>query len=124
MTGDDSEKPKARACVAAVLFVSTAALAQNSLFLRDSPLASVTGAELDALLNQINITLDTAEIDMPVIWETQDRRLTSVWTVTEDYQKQNLSCRKMTLETVKAGETSRVTYGFCKMDENWLFDLE
>ena len=109
---------------AAMLCGSTVALAQNSLFLRDSPLASVTGAELDALLNQINVTLDTAEINMPVIWETQDRRLTSVWTVTEDYQKQNLSCRKMTLETVKAGETSQVTYGFCKMDENWLFDLE
>ncbi len=109
---------------AAMLCGSTVALAQNSLFLRDSPLASVTGAELDALLNQINVTLDTAEINMPVTWETQDKRLTSVWTVTEDYQKQNLSCRKMMLETVKAGETSRVTYGFCKMDENWLFDLE
>lgn len=110
--------------VAAVLFISTAALAQNSLFLRDSPLASVTGAELDALLNQINVTLDTADINVPVTWESQDKRLTSVWTVTEDYQKQNLSCRKMTLETVKAGEPSQVTYGFCKMDENWLFDLE
>ena len=108
----------------AVLCISTAAVAQNSLFLRDSPLASVTGAELDALLNQINVTLDTADINMPVTWETQDKRLTSVWTVTEDYQKQDLSCRKMTLETVKGGETSRVTYGFCKMDENWLFDLE
>ena len=107
-----------------VLCISTAAVAQNSLFLRDSPLASVTGAELDALLNQINVTLDTADINMPVTWETQDKRLTSVWTVTEDYQKQDLSCRKMTLETVKGGETSRVTYGFCKMDENWLFDLE
>ena len=109
---------------AAMLCGSTVALAQNSLFLRDSPLASVTGAELDALLNQINLTLDTADINMPVTWETQDRRLTSVWTVTEDYQKQDLSCRKMTLETVKGGETSRVTYGFCKMDENWLFDLD
>jgi len=109
---------------AAMLCGSTVALAQNSLFLRDSPLASVTGAELDALLNQINVTLDTADINMPVTWETQDRRLTSVWTVTEDYQKQDLSCRKMTLETVKGGETSRVTYGFCKMDENWLFDLD
>ena len=109
---------------AAMLCGSTVALAQNSLFLRDSPLASVTGAELDALLNQINVTLETAEINMPVTWETQDKRLTSVWTVTEDYQKQNLSCRKMMLETVKAGETSRVTYGFCKMDENWLFDLD
>ncbi|MBE29635.1 MAG: hypothetical protein CL401_00065 [Acidiferrobacteraceae bacterium] len=110
--------------MAVVLCVSTAAIAQNSLFLRDSPLASVTGAELDALLNQINVTLDTTDINMPVTWETEDKRLTSVWTVTEDYQKQDLSCRKMTLETVKAGETSRVTYGFCKMDENWLFDLE
>ncbi len=110
--------------VAAVLCVSVVALAQNSLFLRDSPLASVTGAELDALLNQINVTLDTADINVPVTWESQDKRLTSVWTVTEDYQKQNLSCRKMTLETVKAGEPSQVTYGFCKMDENWLFDLE
>ena len=109
---------------AAMLCGSSVALAQNSLFLRDSPLASVTGAELDALLNQINVTLDTADINMPVTWETQDRRLTSVWTVTEDYQKQDLSCRKMTLETVKGGETSRVTYGFCKMDENWLFDLD
>lgn len=115
---------KQRLAMAAVLCVSTAAIAQNSLFLRDSPLASVTGAELDALLNQINVTLDTTDINMPVTWETEDKRLTSVWTVTEDYQKQDLSCRKMTLETVKAGETSRVTYGFCKMDENWLFDLE
>ncbi len=109
---------------AAMLCGSSVALAQNSLFLRDSPLASVAGAELDALLNEINTTLDTVDIDMPVTWETEDKRLTSVWTVTEDYQKQNLPCRKMTLETVKGGKTSRVTYGFCKIDENWLFDLE
>ena len=109
---------------AAMLCSSSVALAQNSLFLRDSPLASVTGAELDTLLNQINVTLDTVDINTSVTWETEDKRLTSVWTVTEDYQKQNLPCRKMTLETVKSGETSRVTYGFCKIDENWLFDLE
>ena len=115
---------KQRLVAVAVLCLSSATLAQNSLFLRDSPLASVTGTELDALLNQINVTLDTADINMPVTWETEDKRLTSVWTVTEDYQKQNLSCRKMTLETVKDGETSRVSYRFCKMDEDWLFDLE
>ena len=109
---------------AAMLCGSSVALAQNSLFLRDSPLASVTGAELDALLDEINATLDTVDINMPVTWETEDKRLTSVWTVTEDYQKQDLPCRKMTLETVKAGEISRVAYGFCKIDGNWLFDLE
>ena len=109
---------------AAMLCSSSVALAQNSLFLRDSPLASVTGAELDTLLNQINVTLDTVDINTSVTWETEDKRLTSVWTVTEDYQKQNLPCRKMTLETVKGGETSRVAYGFCKIDGNWLFDLE
>ena len=109
---------------AAMLCGSSVALAQNSLFLRDSPLASVAGAELDALLNQINATLDTVDINTSVTWETEDKRLISVWTVTEDYQKQNLPCRKMTLETVKGGETSRVTYGFCKIDGSWLFDLE
>ena len=111
--------------LAILLLCSTsAAIAQNSLFLRDSPLASLAGAELDALLNEINATLDTAEIDTPVAWQTTDGRLTSVWAVTKDYQKQDLSCRKMTLETTSNGETSSTSYGFCKVDENWLFDLE
>jgi len=114
-----------RSLLAILLLCSTSVvIAQNSLFLRDSPLASVTGAELDALLSQINATLDTVDINTSVTWETEDKRLTSVWTVTEDYQKQDLPCRKMTLETVKAGEISRVAYGFCKIDGNWLFDLE
>jgi len=107
-----------------VLFGTSAAIAQNSLFLRDSPLASLAGAEFDALLDAIGHALDTAEIDTPVAWQTTDGRLTSVWTVTKDYQKQDLSCRKMTLETTKGGETSSTRYGFCRVDENWLFDLE
>ena len=110
--------------VVLALFGASAGMAQNSLFLRDSPLASLAGAELDALLNEINATLDTAEIDTPVAWQTTDGRLASVWTVTKDYQKQDLSCRKMTLETTKGGETSSTRYGFCRVDENWLFDLE
>ena len=107
-----------------LLCSASAALAQNSLFLRDSPLASLAGAELDALLNKINATLDTAEIDTPVAWQTTDGRLTSVWTVTENYQERDLSCRKMTLETTSNGETFSTGYGFCKIDESWLFDLE
>ena len=107
-----------------LLCSASAALAQNSLFLRDSPLASLAGAELDALLNEINATLDTAEIDTPVAWQTTDGRLTSVWTVTKDYQKQDLSCRKMTLETTSNGEIFSTGYGFCKIDKSWLFDLE
>ncbi|HCK76361.1 MAG TPA: hypothetical protein DHW07_04375 [Gammaproteobacteria bacterium] len=110
----------------AILLISStpAATAQNSLFLRDSPLASLAGAELDTLLNEINATLDTAEINTPVFWQTTDMRLTSIWTVTEDYQKRGLSCRKMNLETTSKGETSLSSYGFCKVDGNWLFDLE
>ena len=102
--------------LAILLLCSTsAALAQNSLFLRDSPLASLTGAELNTLL---------IEIYTPVAWQTADGRLTSVWTVTKDYQKQDLSCRKMTLETTSNGETFSTGYGFCKIDKSWLFDLE
>lgn len=107
-----------------LLCSASAVIAQNSLFLRDSPLASLADAELDALLNEINATLDTAEIDTPVAWQTADGRLTSVWTVTEDYQKGGLSCRKMTLETTSNGETFSTGYGFCKIDKSWLFDLE
>ncbi len=107
-----------------LLCSASAAIAQNALFLRDSPLASLAGAELDALLDEIGHTLDTAELHTPVTWQTTDRRLSSIWTVTEDYQKQDLSCRKMTLETTKAGETSSTSYGFCRVDNNWLFDLE
>ena len=114
-----------RSLLAILLLCSTSAvIAQNSLFLRDSPLASLAGAELDALLNEINATLGTVEIDTPVAWQTTDGRLTSVWTVTKDYQKQDLSCRKMTLETTSNGETFSTGYGFCKIDESWLFDLE
>ena len=103
---------------------ASAVIAQNSLFLRDSPLASLAGAELDALVDAIGHTLDTAELHTPVTWQTIDKHMTSIWTVTEDYQKQDLSCRKMTLETTKGGETSSSRYGFCWVDENWLFDLE
>ena len=114
-----------RSLLAILLLCSaSAAIAQNSLFLRDSPLASLADAELEALLNEINATLDTAEIDTPVAWQTTDGRLTSVWTVTEDYEKGGLSCRKMTLETTSNGETFSTGYGFCKIDESWLFDLE
>ena len=114
-----------RSLLAILLLCSASAvIAQNSLFLRDSPLASLADAELEALLNEINATLDTAEIDTPVAWQTTDGRLTSVWTVTEDYQKGGLSCRKMTLETTSNGETFSTGYGFCKIDESWLFDLE
>ena len=107
-----------------VLFGTSAAIGQNSLFLRDSPLASLAGAELDALLDAIGHALDTAELNTPVSWQTMDKRMTSIRTVTEDYQKQNLSCRKMTLESTKGGETYSTRYGFCRVDENWLFDLE
>lgn len=107
-----------------LLCSASAAIAQNSLFLRDSPLASLAGVELDALLIDLNSALDTAEIDTPVTWQTTDKRLTSVWTVTEDYQKGGLSCRKMTLETTSNGETFSTGYGFCKIDKSWLFDLE
>ena len=107
-----------------LLCSTSAAIAQNSLFLRDSPLASLAGAELDALLNEINATLDTAEIDTPVVWQTTDGRLTSVWTVTKDYQKQDLSCRKMTLATTTNDGIFSTGYGFCKIDKSWLFDLE
>jgi len=107
-----------------LLCSASAAIAQNSLFLRDSPLASLAGVELDALLIDLNSALDTAEIDTPVTWQTTDGRLISVWTVTEDYQKGGLSCRKMTLETTSNGETFSTGYGFCKIDESWLFDLE
>jgi len=107
-----------------LLCSASAAIAQNSLFLRDSPLASLAGVELDALLIDLNSALDTAEIDTPVTWQTTDGRLISVWTVTEDYQKGGLSCRKMTLETTSNGETFSTGYGFCKIDKSWLFDLE
>ena len=107
-----------------LLCSASAAIAQNSLFLRDSPLASLAGVELDALLIDLNSALDTAEIDTPVTWQTTDKRLTSVWTVTEDYQKGGLSCRKMTLETTSNGETFSTGYGFCKIDKSWLFELE
>ena len=107
-----------------LLCSASAAIAQNSLFLRDSPLASLAGVELDALLIDLNSALDTAEIDTPVTWQTTDGRLTSVWAVTEDYQKRGLSCRKMTLETTSNGETFSTGYGFCKIDKSWLFDLE
>ena len=107
-----------------LLCSASAAIAQNSLFLRDSPLASLAGVELDALLIDLNSALDTAEIDTPVTWQTTDGRLISVWTVTEDYQKGGLSCRKMTLETTSNGETFSTGYGFCKIDKSWLFGLE
>jgi len=110
--------------VVLALFGTSAGMAQNSLFLRDSPLASLAGAELDALVDAIGHTLETAELHTPVTWQTTDKHVTSIWTVTGDYQKEDLSCRKMTLETTKGGETSSTRYGFCRVDENWLFDLE
>ncbi len=103
--------------------MATAAIGQNALFLRNSLLAEITPAEMDSLLTAITQTLDQHEVGASTIWENEQRTISSTLTVTDAYERNSRACRALELATQRGDTQSTTRYGFCKVDNQWLMDV-
>jgi surface antigen len=107
-----------------VFFMATAAIGQNTMFLRNSLLAELKPEEMDSLLAAITQTLDQEQLNKPLIWENESRTISSSIAAVDAYQKDSLACRQLTLTTTTNSAQSVTQYGFCKVDGIWLMDSE
>ncbi len=97
---------------------------QNALFLRNSIIAELPASDLDSLLEAISIKLDDAASTESSTWVSEAGDTTSTLIVTSDYEKNNLSCRSLEIDTTQQGQRVVTTYGFCNVDGNWLMDAQ
>ncbi len=111
--------------LAAILaLMPTAGFSQNTIFLRDTPLGVLSADDLDSLLIKINETLNSAALDTPVQWKSIDEKVSSTWTVTDNYSKNNLVCRRLNLDTTMNNQATSRRFGFCNVDSAWLVDID
>ena len=111
--------------LAAVLAIIPAAgFSQNTIFLRDTPLGVLASDDLDSLLAKINETLNSVALDTPVQWQSADEKVSSTWTMTENYSNNDLVCRRLNLDTTMNNQTTSRHFGFCNVDSAWLVDID
>ena len=111
--------------LAAVLAIIPAAgFSQNTIFLRDTPLGVLASDDLDSLLAKINETLNSVALDTPVQWQSADEKVSSTWTMTENYSNNDLVCRRLNLDTTMNNQTTSRRFGFCNVDSAWLVDID
>ena len=111
--------------LAAVLAIIPAAgFSQNTIFLRDTPLGVLASDDLDSLLAKINETLNSVALDTPVQWKSADEKVSSTWTMTENYSNNDLVCRRLNLDTTMNNQTTSRRFGFCNVDSAWLVDID
>ena len=103
-------------------FFATTAIGQNALFLRNSLLAEITSSEMDSLLAAITQTLDQHEVGESQMWENEQKTILTTLTVTEAYERNSYTCRRLELVSNRGDASSTTQYGFCKVDEQWLMD--
>ena len=103
---------------------SYSAFGQNALFLRKSPLAELSGKELDSLLMSVNTLLDSEQVNSPVVWTNESNDINAEMTVIAVYEKNNLRCRLLDIQTTRASAQSATQYRFCRVDDKWLIDSE
>ena len=97
---------------------------QNTIFLRSTPLGVLESDDLNSLLVKLNETLSFAAPDAPVHWKSADGKASSTLTVTENYNKNDLVCRRLAIETTMNREATSRRFGFCKVDGVWLADID
>ena len=111
--------------LAAVLAIIPAAgFSQNTIFLKDTPLGVLASDDLDSLLAKINETLNSVALDTPVQWQSADEKVSSTWTMTENYSNNDLVCRRLNLDTTMNNQTTSRRFGFCNVDSAWLVDID
>ncbi len=111
--------------LAAILaLIPAAGFSQNTIFLRNTPLGVLAADDLDSLLVKINETLNSVALDTPVQWKSADEKVSSTWTVTDNYSKNDLVCRRLNLDTTMNNQTTSRRFGFCKVDSAWFVDID
>ena len=111
-------------CMGLLTLASYSAFGQNALFLRNSPLAELSGKELDSLLMSVNTLLDSEQVNSPVVWTNESNDINAEMTVIAVYEKNNLRCRVLDIQTTRASAQSATQYRFCRVDDKWLIDSE
>ena len=111
--------------LAAILtLIPTAGFSQNTIFLKNTPLSVLAADDLDSLLIKINETLNSVALDTPVQWRSTDEKVSSTWTVTDNYSKNDRICRRLTLDTTMNNQITSRHFGFCNVDSAWLVDID
>ena len=98
--------------------------AQNALFLRNSVIAELSATDLDSLLEAISEKLNDNTSTESSTWISEAGNTTSTLIVTSDYEKNNLNCRRLEIETTHQSQRVVTNYGFCNTDGNWLMDAQ
>ena len=98
--------------------------AQNALFLRNSVIAELSATDLDSLLEAISEKLDDVASTESSTWINETGDTTSTLKVTSDYEKNNLNCRRLEIETTQQSQKAVTNYNFCNVDGNWLMDAQ
>ena len=98
--------------------------AQNALFLRNSVIAELSATDLDSLLEAISEKLNDDTSTESSTWISEAGDTTSTLIVTSDYEKNNLNCRRLEIETTQQSQRVVTNYGFCNTDGNWLMDAQ
>ena len=98
--------------------------AQNALFLRNSVIAELSATDLDSLLEAISEKLNDDTSTESSTWISEAGDTTSTLIVTSDYEKNNLNCRRLEVETARQSQRVVTNYGFCNTDGNWLMDAQ
>lgn len=111
-------------CMCLLTLASYSALGQNNLFLRNSPLAELSGKELDSLLMSVDTLLDSEQVNTPVVWTNESNNINAEMTVVEIYEKNGLTCRILEIQTTRVNSQSTTQYRFCRVDDKWLIDSE
>jgi hypothetical protein len=109
---------------AILVLIPAAGFSQNTIFLKNTPLGISTTDDLDSLLVKINETLNSVALDTPVQWKSTDEKVSSTWTVTDNYSKNNRVCRRLNLDTTMNNQTTSRRFGFCNVDSAWLVDID
>ena len=98
--------------------------AQNALFLRNSIIAELPATDLDSLLEAISEKLNDDTSTESSTWISEAGDTTSTLIVTSDYEKNNLNCRRLEIDTIRQSQKAVTNYGFCNADGNWLMDAQ
>jgi len=109
---------------AVLTIIPAAGFSQNTIFLKDTPLGVLASDDLDSLLAKIDETLNSMALDTAVQWQSADGKVSSTWTVTENYSNNDLVCRQLAMETTTDSKATSRHLGFCKVDGAWLVDID
>ncbi|MCP4952140.1 MAG: hypothetical protein GY922_09905 [Proteobacteria bacterium] len=107
-----------------LMMLTSIGYAQNALFLRNSVIAELSATDLDSLLEAISEKLNDDTSAESSTWISEAGDTTSTLLVTSDYEKNNLNCRRLEIETTQQSQRVVTNYGFCNADGNWLMDAQ